>query len=284
MKRWIQIGALSVVCFIIIQQIDQQHAYSNINGAIPKVTGSPHDNQTCSQTMCHTGPVTTIDDIITSNVPVSGYTPGTTYMITATVSSPYHTRFGFEISPQNLNGDSLGTIIITDFTRTHFTFPALGNKYITHTIAGTDAPSHTSTWSFNWHAPVEGTGDVTFYGAFNFTNRDSTVNGDSIHTSTMVIPENTDGIDAPLVISSLKLYPNPAVNAVQLDYYLQKSGVVYIDLIDESGKLIKSLFSAQQSSGAHHDSFSLSPDVAKGVYVVELRSGSQSLMRKLVIL
>lgn len=285
MKRALQLIALSVVCYVIIGQITEQRVYSNIDGTIPKVTGSPFDvsGQTCSQTDCHSGGATALTDIITSNVPASGYVPGSVYTITATLTDPNKTRFGFEMSPQTSTGALAGTVSITDAARTKFTFPSIGNKYVTHTLAGTDAPSHTASWSFNWTAPTEGTGDVTVYGCFNFTNRDSTKNGDEIHTSTLTIPENVDGMNDPIIISSLDVYPNPVASTLQLDYYLQKTGVVKIDLLDVTGKGLNELFHAQQSAGAHHSSFPVSQNVAAGSYLLRFMSGDQILTRKVLV-
>src|SRR4030095_3506237 len=134
MKRIIQLIALSIICFVIFEQVNEDRAYSNIAGAVAKVTGSPFDvsGQTCSQANCHSGGATPLTDIITSNVPAAGYVPGTTYTVTVTASDPNKTRFGFEVTSQNSTGVFVGTINITDATRTHFsTFPT--NHYLTHT-------------------------------------------------------------------------------------------------------------------------------------------------------
>src|SRR5215217_6087010 len=116
MKRIFQLISISIIAFIFIEQVVEQDAFSNINGANPKITGSPFDvsGQTCSQTSCHTGGSTPLDGIITSNIPVDGYVPGTTYTVTITVSDPEKTRFGFEISPEDAAGFMAGTILITD--------------------------------------------------------------------------------------------------------------------------------------------------------------------------
>jgi hypothetical protein len=209
--------------------------------------------------------------------------PGTTYTVTVTASDPNKTRFGFEVTSQNSTGAFVGTINIIDTPRTHFsTFPT--HHYLTHTLAGTDAPGHTAVWQFGWVAPSVGTGDVTFYGCVNYTNRDSTANGDAIHTTTLTVIENPNGISDPVIISSLNLYPNPVVDAIQLDYYLQKTEVVTIDLLDVSGKSVLSLFNSQQSSGAHHCAFPLNQKVASGIYLVQMRAGEQTLAKKMIVL
>ena len=110
-------------------------------------TGSPFDVSSC--TFCHTGTATTNPGMITSNVPLSGYMPGNTYTITATVTQASRVKFGFEISPQSSTGALLGTMIATSPTETKI----IGTgKWITHRLAGT-AGTGTRTWTFDWTAP-----------------------------------------------------------------------------------------------------------------------------------
>src|SRR3954468_3464763 len=78
-------------------------ALGNGTGAPASRTGSPFDAGNC--TFCHTGSAaTTLPGLITSTVPASGYIPGTTYTITATISVTGINKYGFEISPQSATG------------------------------------------------------------------------------------------------------------------------------------------------------------------------------------
>ncbi len=118
-------------------------------------TGSPGDGANCSQ--CHGGTATTTAGQITSNIPVSGYIAGQTYQITATNPLTGSGKYGFEVSPQNLTGTQLGTLVA-----------GTGNKLVggTKYVTQSNSNSSTNTWTFSWIAPVSGTGAVTFYGAF----------------------------------------------------------------------------------------------------------------------
>lgn len=127
----------------------------NPNGAPAGMTGSPGDGDNC--TSCHGGTATTTASLITSNIPASGYIPGTTYTITATNSLTGSGKMGFEVSPQNAAGDLLGTLTAGPGSKL-----VGGGKYVTHS----NANSTTNSWTFSWTAPVAGTGTVTFYGAF----------------------------------------------------------------------------------------------------------------------
>ena len=51
------------------------------------------------------------------------------------------------------------------------------DKAITHTSSGISTTGDSNSWSFDWTAPASGTGDVTFYGAFNAANGDEIISG-----------------------------------------------------------------------------------------------------------
>jgi len=269
-----------IICTFIFEHATQ-NVYSNVFGAPLKHTGSPGDGQSCSNGVgCHGGTPTALSNLIASDVPVGGYLADSIYTITATVSSSNVVRFGFEISPQDLSGNLLGTLMITDAVNTKFCTGS--TKYVTHTKTGTNAPTHTASWQFNWKAPVAGTGDVTFYGAFNFTNNNTLSSGDTIHTSTLTIPENTNGIDDPIIISELKVFPNPMNNQFELSYYLQKPERVIVNLLDAKGSRVISLFDGNQNGGAQKFSLNLDEKISSGIYLLQLNAGEQMMMKKVV--
>ena len=142
------------------------------SGAPSGYTGSPGDGHNC--TTCHGGSATTLAGIITTDIPTQGYTPGLDYTITVTLTGSG--KKGFEVSPQTISGALVGTLTAGTGSK------LVGSgKYCTHSIyvAGSSA-----TWNFTWTAPVSGTGDVTFYGAFAITES-------ATKLSTLVVNENT---------------------------------------------------------------------------------------------
>lgn len=278
-KKILLFSFISIVTFGIVSTT-MNSAHSNGSGAPTGNTGSPADNKTCAQTSCHPGPATAIAGAITSDVPASGYIPGNTYTITATVSDPSIVKFGFQISPQNTAGTLLGTMALLNTTTTKFT--SASSKYITHKSTGTSFPSHTASWSFSWTAPVSGTGTVTFYGAFNFTNNNEDESGDQIRTSTLTIQEDFGvGIDDAKDLVALQLYPNPATDNIQLSYSLNSTQPVVISLYNLSGSKITELVNETQQAGNYNAAYSLS-DYSTGVYMIVLKTGEQTLTRKVV--
>ena len=177
-------------------------------------TGSPLDGVTCTQ--CHGGTATMQAGWISSNIPASGYVPGQNYTITATATHTGASLFGFELTAESASAGKVGGLIATNTSENQL----LGNgNAITHTSAGTTASGNSRSWTFDWMAPAAGTGDVTFYAAFNAANGNGTTSGDVIYTSTLAVQESVGtGMDhfKPL---SRNIYPNPATDVLHLEGY-----------------------------------------------------------------
>ena len=126
-------------------------------------TGSPGDNSD-NCTFCHLdNDVIAKSNLISSNIPNSGYVPGTTYTITINASHSGSKRFGFEITAERNSFEKIGTFKLINDELTQFTNDS---SAVTHTFKGTIANDSIS-WKFNWLAPEAGFGDVTFYLAVN---------------------------------------------------------------------------------------------------------------------
>ena len=182
-----KIRLVSFLMFVLMfgMILQYQPVTSRSTGSPAGKTNSPADNSNC--TSCHGGAAASaLAGVITSNVPVAGYTAGSVYTITASVGDSSISRFGFQISPQNNSGFLQGSLTITNTNETQI----VSTKYVTHKSAGTTTtPYHSKSWSFNWTAPIAGTGSVTFYGSFLFCNNMNNSSGDVTRTSTLVISE-----------------------------------------------------------------------------------------------
>ena len=111
MKRNILFVAITV-CISILIYPNQTIGLSS--GSPGGKTASPMDNSDC--TSCHNVNSTSVTITnITSNIPSSGYIPGTIYTITASLTSPLLTLNGFEITcEEDNNNTKTGTFFITD--------------------------------------------------------------------------------------------------------------------------------------------------------------------------
>jgi len=154
----------------------------NSSGALPGHTGSPGDGKNC--TFCHGGTASPISGVISSNIPAAGYVPGESYTITVATSGSG--RKGFQVSPQNIAGDLLGTLTAGTGNK------LVGNgKYVTHS-SGVLTPN--AEWSFVWTAPQAGTGDVTFYGAFVISQPNVFVSALTVQEAGLPGDANCDGV------------------------------------------------------------------------------------------
>ncbi len=231
MKYGLFILSLLLFLFANVSSVIQLSAFSS--GAPSGRAGAPAESgATC--TSCHSGTNTTLPGLITSDIPVGGFTPGQNYTITGTISRPSITKYGFSISPQDNSGNLMGTMTVTS-SETQL----IGlNKYITHTSSGTNAPSGTKSWSFTWTAPTADS--VVFYGAFLAANGNSGTSGDNTFTSQLKVYSQAflSVKHQEWLEKSVSVYPNPvAENQIYIKTDISKIEMVRI--IDNSGKVIK---------------------------------------------
>ncbi|MCU0442444.1 MAG: T9SS type A sorting domain-containing protein [Bacteroidia bacterium] len=222
MQKLIQLLFLSTICLILFQSFSTD--FGKRDGTEPGFTGSPGDSlKTC--VVCHGGVAITVSNWITSTVPATGFVPGERYTITATNTAQGHNRFGFSVSPQDISGNLLGTIIITDTTQTK----TVGNeKYVTYRSAGVDGKDEKS-WSFDWVAPD--VNEVVFYGAFN-SNHDGHKGSDVTYLSQLkLFKEGFTSLPSLSIQNRFNVYPNPASETIRVestDIPIQKIKIVNI--------------------------------------------------------
>lgn len=246
------------------------------DGTDPGYTGSPGDTlKNC--TVCHGGVATTKAGWITSNIPASGYVSGQTYQIKAKNSVMGGTRFGFEVSPQALNGNLLGTMVITDTARTKL----VGNdKYVTYKSAGVDGVD-SNIWTFNWIAPAKGTGQVVFYGAFNANPGHKGSDGTTL--STLTVNESTaNGLyQIPKKVLNFSVFPNPSNDIVNIQFEMKGTEKVILDIADLTGKQIAVIIN-KKASGEITKQFNTS-DLPNGIYLVRLQVNGKTATQRLSI-
>jgi hypothetical protein len=253
---------------------------SNPTGAPAGVANDPSSGSaTC--TSCHGGTATNATPTqasITSNIPVLGYTPGTTYTITGTVNFTGRSTFGFEVSPQNATGTKLGTLINTGSQ----TKLVGSSKYVTHTLAG-NSGSNTKSWTFDWTAPVAGTGPVTFYGAFMAANGNGLSSGDIIYKTSYTVFENVASGVNEVQANTNALSVINLNSALHISYNAQSSSIANVELYNLQGALVSSSSFDKQNAGNVELNFDLKSGLNTGVYIVKVQQGTQILTKKLAL-
>lgn len=246
-------------------------------GAEAGHTGSPGDSlKNC--TKCHGGTATNVSGWIASDIPASGYVAGQTYNLTTTNTESEGTRFGFQVSPQNTTGNLLGTLILSDTVQTQLV--GMG-KYITYTANGVNGNGF-KTWSFKWIAPNAGTGNVTFYGAYN-SNFNGHKDGDKTFLSTLTVKESGTNSISNLAssISNFSMYPNPSKDWISINFDLKTASNLVLDIVDINGKQVALLLNEKQS-GFVSKQFSTSA-LANGSYFVRLQVNGKAATYNLTV-
>lgn len=181
--------------------------YANSAGSPGGKTGSPGDsNATCTQ--CHSGTASSVSGWITTNIPAEGYTPGGSYVITATGTHSGVVKFGFELTAETSAGAKIGTFTISEPTRTQLVNV---NKAVTHTQAGNVPTGNTNTWTMNWTAPASNVGQIRFYAAFNAANGNGNNTGDVIYKSNLFVDPFTPAALVSVVPNSANQGSNPTL-------------------------------------------------------------------------
>lgn len=263
------------ICALVILESFGNKGLGKVDGTEPGYTGSPGDSlKNC--TVCHGGTAVNVQGWISSNIPATGFVPGTTYTIRAVNTLIGHNRFGFSISPQALDGKLLGTMIPTDTVRTKLVG---NNKYMTYRAAGVQALD-SNVWEFSWVAPNDGTKEVVFYGAFN-SNVDGHKGQDVTRLSTLKVwKEGFVSIHENKVLASVSVYPNPSQEILNIQLAQASSVQTEIKLLDQTGKLVLTNVLPKGESNSRIDISTL----PSGVYFVQLNAGNQSQMKKILVL
>ncbi|NNC85105.1 MAG: T9SS type A sorting domain-containing protein [Bacteroidia bacterium] len=273
MKLKLIVASALAICSLFI--VNDNQLISRSTGSPGANTGAPGQfgGRTCNTIGCHAGSTTPAAGLITSTIPIGGYIPGQTYTITGSITEVGRVKFGFEISPQNMTGTFLGTLQLTNTSTTKFTN---GGGSVTHTSIGNAHPSGTATWSFDWTAPMTGTGDVTFYGAFNASNSSNTASGDNIYSSTLTVPEDFSiGVEDVIAANGFVMYPNPAAQYTNIEW--NKKEPMNVNVYNLNGKLI----SSQQVDDISTKINTTALD--NGIYFVELKSVDSVYHQKLMV-
>ena len=198
---------------------------SNSGGSPGAKTNSPMDGQNC--TGCHSGTINsgTGTATITTNIPTSGYSIGSTYTITLTGVKAGCTKFGFELTAEKGNSKT-GTFLITNSTETKFA-TGTNNTAVTHKTAG-NSGNTTKSWSMDWTATAKTNVSTTFYAALMFANNNGNNNGDNVFTTSLVA--NEEIVNA---IDNLSIKNDFTFNTATKTIETQKT----VDVYDIRGKL-----------------------------------------------
>ena len=132
--------------------------------------------------------------------------------------------------------------------------------------------------------PIDTLNNETFPGTDNYGRIYAATFGRGVYKSSHfeIVGINELPESGKISQARLNIYPNPANQTVFVDYNSKKSGPVEISINDLSGRTVLQQNFAIQSSGKNTLQVDISA-LKKGVYLIVLNTGEQTISNKLII-
>lgn len=291
MNRKITLPLISgaVVLFLSAATVVNSAGVANWTGS--PVDGGPGTTGQCSA--CHSGGSTTPTLAVSASPAFGGsgtnltYAAGTTYIITITPTGSGYSRFGMNCEIISSQSATLGTYpfgtfgaAVTSNCKIYATSQTGGYPAcVSHTSSSTTTP-----FSFNWTAPISGTGYL--YADVLGCNGNGSTSGDKVSgvTTLTLTPASSMGIASHAGnVDGFAVFPNPASDLVRINYTLKEKGTVSIKLYNLNGELVADLVNEVQEVGMQNTSANLPVGLTKGMYMVKLILNGVQTTEKLMV-
>ena len=166
-----------VLLFFLVVGTFSVFAFSS--GPLDGLTAAPNEAN-CTQ--CHfDNELNASDGSLMLTIPET-YTPNEVYTIIVNLSRAGQSRWGFEMTALDADGERAGSFATDAAANTQLS-KANGKQYIKHTTIGTaQGTNDANSWEFQWTAPDTDIGPITFYAAGNAANGDGGATADYIYT------------------------------------------------------------------------------------------------------
>jgi hypothetical protein len=213
------------------------------SGAPAGSTCAPMETSCATNGLCHSStPNTgsgTYDITLMGGIPANGYVPGTTYTLMPWVIDTTKVLFGFQILARKSDGSKAGTVSITSNLKTKL-ITGNGLEYVEQTSSGATVFG-IHDWMYDWTAPPQGSGKVTFYAAFVAANGNTAASGDEVYIDSLIIQESATGISENNGLDkNVSLFPNPAKDIISIHFNKMLPANSTMRIIDVNGKLVSS--------------------------------------------
>jgi hypothetical protein len=161
--------------------------------------------------------------MISSNIPIEGYTPGETYIITVAIQENDRDKFGFELACYSQGGTLLNGFIGND----SLTVFSVGRR-VTHKLDSTFGNGG-KTWKVEWTAPSTSRHKVTFYTSVIAANGDNTNNFDRLFKDSYTVFDKTTASMSVSKEIQLNIYPNPCTWFITVDGAVPNANISVFD-------------------------------------------------------
>ena len=241
-------------------------------------TGGPLANGFCGT--CHGAGAfnPTIDvQLLQDGSEVNGYMPGETYTMRVTINADMGAQvYGFQAvalsGADNVQAGSWTPVMGTQVT------PLNGRNYIEHSQR-----SQSNTFNIEWTAPATSVGEISFYAAgvaANNAQGSGGDGGDALDAPVVLADLSTSTNDLPELASSLRAFPNPVVDQLNLQMDLEQASDALVRIYNATGQALVQR-SINLGIGTNMEQFDMS-NLPAGFYTVEV-SNSEAASRTTVV-
>lgn len=194
---------ITTICLLSISGIVAILSLSSSKTASQGVMGQASQNLGCGS--CHGGSASTNTVVSISGIPAAGYTPGTTYPVTMTITNAAMTGAGFDLffTGGTITGNPVGTMLM------------LAGKEMHHIQRFPMTGAGVYTCNFNWTAPAAG-GLVSLTVAANAVNSNDNNQGDEWNKVNFTYSPAPNAVSDVSTETAL-VYPNPASESLTID-------------------------------------------------------------------
>jgi hypothetical protein len=235
-------------------------------------TGAPGESSCVS---CHSGstlPAAGVVDFVFDGIG-NVYVPGQTYAIT--ISSTGNTKNGFQMTALDATNSAAGTF--TAGTASSLG-TANGRRYVRHS-----ASANTSSWTFQWTAPVQSQGEITFYYAYAKANGTGGNTGDQIYLGNTAIQQDVASSLEEIIAPDNSVEISLINHEIQLSYSLNQSSNIYYCVQDLSGKQVAFKDFGLKEKGEYTDYISFKQGLEAGIYLVTVFVNNQAHTTKIFV-
>jgi len=212
------------------------------------------------------------------------YTPGATYTVTVTnnVTVGNAARHGFQILCLT-GGEGVEGVEVSNWTAVSDNVQIATASNTGRTYAEHWEPSISNEFEMEWIAPVEGTGEVTFYYVGAGVNNNNQTAGDGGTTNTITVSEGIESSTKDLTLdANVSIFPNPVGGSLNLETEVEEAGKYQVRIVDVLGKVLTNQ-SIDLASGSQ---LTILPTnhLVTGAYTIQLikdgKFASQQILKK----
>ncbi len=214
------------------------------------------------------------------------YDPGVTYHMVATVSRSQDSLFGVCVEALLASNSNGGTLLITDAVNTQLKSKSVNGTSRRSVVHEYGAGQSLGSFSFvfDWTAPAINAGDITFYFAGNASDANGDTLGDHIYKGSQVVSYNLNNNVSELKNqNNISIYPMPVHDQFTVNYTMNSTGVVNINLYNMQGAVVSKLSTKVLTSGIYTENFYLPVKLSTGTYILSIESESGIRTRKIIV-